>query len=301
MRRILASALAASVIPFGVFATGTPVLTIQTVSRPSSTVPIPVGAQRVTMLTVQFSASCDGGVAIDTLTLHHRGLGNPQDLERIYAMSDGVRRTRTSPMTGRDGVATLRFRGFSIPACRTVSFDIFADVRTDAAATGQHTLQLLTEKDIVTQTPASVVLAPPGVPTVAIPVGKTIGSISVDVLTIPSLKYGSARTLARLKLKADAKDEQAITAIRFTNDGSARDGDLQNLFLETSGHSRLSQTVATLDGDHVRIVLDPPMILRRNEVRVVQLKGDVRASSRRTVGFIIQEPGDVEAHAVTGR
>lgn len=271
-----------------------PLLTVQELSRPSGSVPL--GAQRVPMLTLRMTAACAQDVRVASLTLQHRGLGSPQDIAGVYAFFNGVRRSRSRAPSGRNGTATLTLRGVTVPACGTLSVDILGDVKSTAAPSGEHAFSLVWAGNVVTEPPVPVVLNLAGDAAArTIPVGNAVGTVTADALPLPStLTYGSARTLARLRLTAKEDDRQ-LTAITFVNDGSARDADLQNLFLETSGHTRLSPTLPSLQGDRVRVELQPPLVLRRSEVRLVQLLGDVRASRRKTVRLLIQEPSDIEA------
>ncbi len=276
-------------------------LTVQVVSRPSASVPI--GAQRVTMLTVRFTASCARDVHVAGLKVHHRALGDFRDIERVYAMAGTKRQTRTAPVIGTEGMATLRwFRGLTVKACETISMDIVADFSASAAAAGEHAFAIDSRDDVDADAPVRIVVNPAGAPSVTIPVGAVSGTVTFQYLPLPgTLAYGAARTVARLRLRADSREDQAVSAITFVNEGTARDGDLQNLLLETSGHTILSKTLPALEGDRVRVVLDPPLILTRNGIRQVQLLADIRASRRKTVRLIIQEPGDIEASPVTGR
>ena len=267
-------------------------LIVQVVPRPSASVPI--GAQRVTMLTVRFTASCKRDAHVTSLIVHHKALGSAGDIERVYALMGATRKTKSAPMTG-DGTAMIRFRGMTVRACATTSVDVLADFRADAAAAGQHALTIDTTSDVDADAPVSIVVNPAGTASIMTPVGKPAGVVTSEPLSIPALTYGSARTVARVRLRADTSDDQAISAITFVNDGTARGDDLQNILLETSGHTILSSTVPSLDADRVRVVLYPPLILHRNEVRQVQLLADVRASRRRTVKLQIQEPADIEA------
>jgi hypothetical protein len=285
-----------------VFADDTPVevsplLTVQELSRPGGSVPL--GAQRVPMLTVQLQASCATDVRVESLTLQHQGLGNPQDIAGLYAYSGNVRRSRSVAFRGNQGLATLHLRSVTVPRCGRISLDILGDIRDTAAPSGEHSVSLVRSANVVTNPSVPVLLNLGGQPaTRTIPVASETGSVTAEPLSLPNvLTYGSARTLARLRLKALERDQQ-VTSITFVNDGSARDSDLQNLFLETSGHSRLSPTVPTLTGDRIRIELQPPLIIKRNEVRLVNLKGDVRASRRKTVRLLIQETSDLEAEGL---
>ncbi|MSR86914.1 hypothetical protein EXS70_01955 [Candidatus Peribacteria bacterium] len=295
VRKILPGVLVGlmAMAPMACFADDKSELTVQVVPRPSTSVPI--GAQRVTMLTVRLTASCTRDIHLSSMTLHHKALGDPKDIERVYAVAGATRKTRTVPVTGSEGSARLHFRGMVVRACTTESLDILADFRIDAVRAGEHALAIDTREDVDADAPVKIVLNPAGSTQVTIPVGTPTGTVSAESLNLPgTLTYGSARTVARLRLRADARDMIAVTAITFVNDGTARGDDLQNFVLETSGHTRLAQTVLSLDGDHIRVVLDPPLVLNRNEVRLIQLLADIRASRRRTVRLFIQEPADIE-------
>ncbi len=300
LRRFAAAALFLILVPGPVASAAdadvTPLLTVQELSRPGGSVPL--GAQRVPMLTLRMTASCAKDVHVVSLTLQHQGLGSPQDIAGLSAFFKGVRRSRSAVPSGRRGTATLTLRGVAVPACGTLSVDILGDVKSTAASSGEHAFSVLWAGNVVTDPTVPVVLNLAGdAATRTIPVGNAVGTVTADALPLPStLTYGSARTIARLRLTAKGDDRQ-LTAITFVNDGSARDADLQNLFLETSGHTRLSPTIPALQGDRVRVELQPPLVLRRNEARLVQLLGDVRASRRKTVRLLIQEPGDIEAEA----
>lgn len=273
-----------------------PLLTVQELSRPGGSVPL--GAQRVPMLTLRMTASCATDVHVVSFVVQHRGMGNSGDISSLYALFKGVRRSRGAAPGGKNGIAIIKLRGVTVPACATASIEILGDLKSDAESSGEHAFSLVWAGNVSTEPPVPVVLNLAGEAAArTIPVGVAIGTVTADMLPLPNtLTYGSARTLARLRLKTEGIDQQ-VTAITFINDGSARDADLQNLFLETSGHTRLSPTFPKLDGDRVRVALQPPFVIRRNEVRLVQLLGDVRARRRKTVRLLIQEPGDIEAEA----
>lgn len=269
-------------------------LAVQVLPRPS--VSIPLGAQRVSVLNVRLTASCAQPVFLESLAIHHRGLGNPLDIERMYALHQGVRRTRPAFFRRSDQTATLRFPSFSIGACKTETLDILADFRTDAAAASEHLFSIVDALDVLTQPPVTVVVNPDGVAAVTRPVGESQGTVSAEILDFTApLSYGNARSVARIRLTGDRTKDQRVTAITFVNDGTARGPDLQNFYLETSGHTILSPFIPSLDGDRIRIPLEPPLLIKRNESRLLYLRADIRASRRRTVKFLIQTPGDVEA------
>ncbi len=266
-------------------------LTVQALPRPSASVAL--GASRVPMLTVRLTASCTRDVSVASIAFRHKGLGNPRDIERIYAQKSGMRLTRSVPLTDKQGIGRLQFRGFAVKACATEAIDILADFSPSASAAGEHQLVIESDGDVVTDPPVRVLINPAGI-AVTVPVGQPAGLVSSELLPLPqALTYGSARTAARLRIRGDARNDLHLTSITFTNDGTALNDDVQNLFLETSGHTRLSATVPSLDGDSVRLVVDPPLLIRRNEVRLLQVRADIRASRRKTVILTVEEPSDI--------
>ena len=294
MHRILRGLLLMVLMPLGALAAQEPPLSVQVLPRPTGS--IAIGAQRVPVLSVRMTASCAAAVGVESLTVHHKGLGSARDIERLYALHRGIRRTRTAIFRTSDQTATLRFPSFTIGKCGTETMDIVADFRSDAAAASEHLFSIAGAQDVLTQSPVQVVVNPEGVPTVTRPVGESPGTVTADILENTSpMTYGNARNVARIRLTGDRAKDELVTAITFVNNGSARGADLQNFYLETSGHTILSPFVPSLDGDRVRIVLDPPLLIRRNESRLLYLRADIRASRRRTVQLRIESPGDVEA------
>ncbi len=103
-----------------------------------------------------------------------------------------------------------------------------------------------------------------------------------------------------MRLTGDPRKDQQLLALTLTNGGSARGTDLRSLALYSSANKRLSGVVASLDGDRVRLVMDPPFFLQRSAQYLVEVRADVRASSRRTLALEVDEASDVETRTCTG-
>lgn len=257
---------------------------------------VPPGAQRVTMLDLHFSASCSGDIAVRGVTVTHGGMGDVRDISSVYAMSDGQRISRGRALSSGDGSAMLAFRpAITVPVCGEKNVSIMADFASDAVVTGEHRLSLLAAGDIdargVTVTLEGGADAP-----VRRTVGAEQGSITAEFLPLlVRVTYGDHRTVARLRLTAEGTYDQAVDAITLTNDGSARDTDLQNLALETSR----GQVLARLPSlrDHLApFILTTPLTIERGQVFLLTVRADVRAGRRRTIGFTLEEPGDLFSH-----
>jgi len=257
------------------------------------------GTQRVPMLTLRLTASCTEDVSLESVRAHRRGMGSSSDILALYVMQ-GSRRLVDGRQLSRSGFADLHLRDFTIPACGTEEFLLFADFAQDAAVAGEHWLTVEGAGDIVAAG-AEVTLIRSGVPEKQRTAGGRVrGTIAVEYLhLLQTVRYGEDRTVSRIRLTADGQEDHLIHAITFTNEGSARDADLQGVFLRAGRNRRISAIAEQLDGERVRLTLDPPLPLRKNQTKLFELQADVRAGRRRTLQFIIEEPSDIETEAAT--
>lgn len=266
-------------------------LTVDAVSSRSAT--IPPGAQRVEMLVLEASADCSGDVSIETITVQRRGLGLNSDIASVYAVQRGKRISSSRTISNKDGTIPLNVQGLRIPACTNERISILADFTTNASAAGEHRLELQNIDAF-----GSTVRIQKRISTVNSTVrtsGRSVGTISVAYLKLNSrVRFGSRQVISRFTLSADTENNHSITAITFTNLGSASDADLQNIFIDFRNR-RVSQEVDQLDRDTVRIVFDPPQILEKNQTLSFSLRADVRASRSRTIQFLIEEESDIES------
>lgn len=254
---------------------------------------VPPGAQRVSMLSLSFEASCDADIMVRGITLRHRGQGASADIAAVYALSGGRRVTAGRSIASRDGRVHLPLRDVVIPACGSMQFVIAADYAADAAVAGEHRFVVASASDIdAPDAMVSLVQSTAGQPMVStgVPVG------SVDIAYLPLHRrplYGTDRTLARIQLTADGRSDLQILSVTLTNDGSARDDDLQRLSVQSTGAKTLTDTVASMDGDIVHLMFVPPLQMNKNSTKLLELHGDVRASRRRTIDFVVKESSDI--------
>lgn len=261
---------------------------------------IPQGTQRVPMLTVTLSASCDGDITISSMQIQHRGKGDSSDILRIYAM-DGNRRLSRSATFDDDAEATLRFRNWTLTACSSKTLKIFADISPNASAGAEHILSIVSNSAIEAgDASVSVSTVQSSEHTRLTPSSSGIISVSYPSLNT-TVTYGSNRIVGRIRLSADTGDDHLIHAITLTNDGKARNADLTNIRLESSNRAVISSLAPFLDGETVRLTFDPPLLLGRNEEKVFLIKANVKASRRQTIRFLIEEPGDIESASANKR
>ena len=262
---------------------------------------VPPGSQRVPMSSFVFSASCQSDVLVEGMQVYHRGLGAQQDVLSVYALVDGRRLGRARSITNRDGRVFLRFRRFIIPACGTSTVVLYANFSASASVAGEHRLELRSESDVLASVPVFLRRSSTNDRFVRTS-GRTVGSVAFEYVDLTSpIRYGRNRLVSRFRLEADRTDHHLIRSIRMRNLGSAQGMELQNLFLESNRRERLTRVTPFLDGDFVQLVFDPPFLLKKSHKKLFGLRADVRAKSRKTIQFVIEEPGDIDAVTVRGR
>jgi len=266
-------------------------LTVQ-VTQPAVSGSIPLGAQRVPMLTVALKAACTSDVTLRSIRVSHSGLGSTTDIERVYAVDANRRVSRAAGLTRNPAEALLRFGSFKIPACQTKTLNIVADYSPTADVQSEHALSIGSFDAIYADTEdIGGNVETRTQPTRVAPT--TQGTVEVEYLPqLSSVLYGPNRTLLRMRLTAEG-DDVLIRSITLTNDGKARDADLKNLSLGTRTGT-LSNTLATMDGDKAVFTFDPPLLIEKGQDRQLQLNADVRASRKKTIDFEVGEPGDID-------
>lgn len=253
------------------------------------------------MLRLSLAASCSGDVTVRGITVTHGGMGALRDIASVYVLEDGRRLSRGRALSSRDGTVTLSLRpALVVPACGKKEIAIASDFAADAAVMGEHALALASPDGIDAQG-ASVALADEGVTAVLRTAGVEQGSVTAEFLPLlQRVTYGDRRTVARLRVTAEGGYDQEISAMTLTNDGSARDSDLQNLTLETARGEVLARS-PSLDDHRAVFSLAAPLLLKSGEEKLLTVRASVRAGRRRTIDFLLEEAGDLIARRARSR
>ncbi len=264
---------------------------------------IPQGAQRVDFLTLRLAASCDAPVRLESVTLRHWGLGASADIESLALWNGSVRVSPSVSPDRKTGDVTLRPRRLEIPACQTLVLVARARIAEDAAPGGEHGYALHSADDLRTASPVRVTITSPQTPapgSVAPSVDRN-AQIAVTMLPVTgSVTYGAGRTVARFQIKAEGSSTQRMTRLTLTNQGSAKDADLRNLVLLNGKNEPVSEILPKLTGDTATFVFDPPIDFEGSETRLFKVRADVRASRKRTIDFMVEDPSDVETQVCPG-
>lgn len=259
---------------------------------------IPAGAQRVEFLHLVATASCERDARVQEITVHHRGLGSLEDIEGLSVWIGDRRVSRSIAPARPSGSAVLRPRLIVVPKCQSVEISIRGDFSPEASPAAEHVFSL-SQDDVRTDGDVSVVTgakAPASL--TVIPAENSEISVSMISVSTP-VSFGPQRIVARMAVESTGNRDQKLISIMLTNDGSATGMDLQNLVLLNTRRERISSVLPSLSGDTATFVLNPSLVLQSGDERVLSVAADVRASRRRTIRFLVEEPSDVQAVVCT--
>ncbi len=259
---------------------------------------VPRGANGVTMLSVDLSASCADDVVLNDITLLHRGFGEETDITGLYAAADGARVTRKRTIDSQAQTAEVRFtKPFVIPACQTKTLDIMADFSTSASSYAEHNISVELATDVESNA-RSVTGAFPIMGNTFRVAAVTAGTITINYKSVsPStVKVGDDKaTLGRFEISTNSIEDQTLYSITIHNDGSVNDGDLSNLMIRKSDGTVLSNTVAVFEGDYATFTFNPPFTILQGDKITLEVVGDVLGGASDTAKFEIEETSDIFA------
>lgn len=264
--------------------------------EPKAIVSVARGASRVPFATLNITAPCDAPepLVLHSLKIRHEGLGAVSDIEGVYVLDGLLRQSRLHTLDRKLQTAVIRLRPVTIQPCDRKTLVLAGNLASDATAASEH--RFIVDEVLGAYGSASLSVMPASMreatPTRVAPVDVEAPLLTPRPLS-RRINYGTARTLARFLLSA-GKDDLVITAMTFENSGSASDADLQNLRIVNAKGTVLTDVQPSLEGDRVRFTFSPPLSLERSIELLLEIRGDVRSSIRRTVDLRLTEESDIE-------
>lgn len=257
------------------------------------------GSQRIEMLRLRITADCISDVEIESISVQRRGLGANNDIAALYVSHRGTRISREREISRRDGSVDLSFRNFMISACDSEDLSIVANYASTASPAGEHRIEL--RKIDAGNSHVRIEKVSGNFSQIQRTATRSVGQIAVDYLRVSKpVRFGSKQLLSRFTLEADSRDSHLIKTITFTNNGSATNEDLQNLYIEFRSR-RISSVARYLKNDRAVFTFDPPLQISKNQKLKFGLRADVRASRSRTIQLVIEEPSDIISEPYSSR
>ncbi len=277
--------------PFSASAAGGQ-LTVAVSAPTQAKITIAKGAQRVPMLSLDLTASCDDDIRITSIGLQHHGMGKASNIRGVYFSDASRRLSRSTTFDRATSLASTRFSNLLIARCDTVHMDLLVDFSPHADAGSEHAIDIV--KNMIQSSAAGVTVTQDTTKqTIALsPVSAPI--LEMSFLGSPSrVSFGLYRTVARLQIRNVSSDAIEIKKLTLTNNGTARDYDLRSLSLESTKGDHISEVQPHMRAHAVSFFFDPYFRLDRGDTKVLILKADVWGSQLKTMQFVIEENGDV--------
>lgn len=271
----------------GPVATGSGLMVSLNAATPAA-ISVPTNGTRVPFAKYNLTASNDGNVIVDAITLKRSGLSNYSAFSgtgKVWMEKDGVRITSQKTMSSNDEVILTFTPALSINAGQTVSLDVLASLN---AATGNAALSIVS---------ASAISAGKASITGSFPVAGNL--MSFTDYSVAQVKFDGADGTKTLKVgdtKADfgsfdlsfatTSKDVIFKAITLKNTGAE---DLAkstaNLYLEKNG-TVISNTAA-VDGRYATFTLNNGgLLLEKGDNITVKVKGDVMAKENTSTSTI---------------
>jgi len=254
---------------------------------------IPRGATRVVLLPLHLQASCGADVRVWRMRLKLTGLGNAQDVKRIYLLKGFRRLHRPVKINSNDREVMVRLRNLVVPACQTVRVNVAVDFSREAAVGGQFYFELRSKDDIFSTASETIGNFPiRTVPRRSSITPQPVGQVTIKFLPISSIRPIRNELLAKFRIKADIEANQILRAITLTNKGTAKNDDLRNLYITRLNGRALTPVIPKMDGDSVTLRFANPYFIKRGQRLLFQLRGNAYTRNK-TVSFTLEDPSDL--------
>jgi hypothetical protein len=273
-------------------------LTVALASNTPASASIPAGGDGdpvtslVPFASFNFTASDDGSVIVEDITLTKIGVGNRDGLGKVYIYSDNERLTRGRTLN-TDGEVTFGLDHI-ISAGDTETLTVRADISGDRQS-GNYGFAIQQAGDI--ETGGALVSGSfpiqGNIMSLADVESATISGSMNDGNDLNDLKVGEQeQALVDLEIVEESGEESVLVySIAFTNRGSVDMKDLSNFILVVDG-----ETVAELessDSDYLVMELDEPYEVENRENFI--LKADIDRGAGDTVRFELDDITDIMA------
>jgi hypothetical protein len=259
---------------------------------------LPKGAQGVTMLTLDLTASCDDSVQINGITLLHEGFGDETDISGVYAAINGARISRKRTIDSQEQTAPLHFtKTLVVDPCKTVTVDFAADFTTSAVTASEHGMAVELASDFTSNAKAVTGNFPIRGNQFRV-AAVTSGTVSVTYRTISpdEVEVGDkVVVIGKFEVATDSVEDQTIYSMTFEQNSTVGDGDVINVKVRRSDGTVLTNTVAQFVGDFATVVFDPPFTILEGDKVTFEVVSDITGGAGDSIIIHFEESSDLFA------
>ena len=270
-------------------------LTIALSSDTPASASVPSYSSLVPFVTVNMTASNDGDVTVNDLTLTRFGTGATTDFDGGY-LYDGLNRLTTKrSVSASDNTVTFNSIGMVISAGKTKSVTLRMDANRSAVKSGNHGFRIATASSVKTNG-ASV--------SGSFPVSGNIMTYSTTEAGTVTLTGGGSGggnrkigetnvILGQFDIANNDKEIVNIYHIKLKQDGDAGNSAVNNLNLDIDG--TIVATGVSMVDRYVDFVLATPFELKKSKTVTATIRGDVITDINKTVQLYLSITPDFDA------
>ncbi|MEK7630480.1 MAG: peptidoglycan-binding domain-containing protein [Patescibacteria group bacterium] len=275
-------------------------LSVSAGTQPQATLAVQ-SAINVPFTRVRFTASSDGDVVVNSLTVERTGLMNDAVFSGIILLDEqGVRLGLSKTLNSNH--QTILTEPFTVKAGQTremtIAGDMVASLSSYAGQAGTLSLAAVNTSAVVNGS------LPLTGTTQTINSSLTVGSATLDNGSIepgssPTKEVGTTGyTFSSIKVTAGSAEDMELRSMRFNQSGSASKEDLANVVMVDKDGKTYTPIVSS-DGKYYTGVFNPPLQIKKGEQTEISLKGDIVSGSNRTIKFDLYRYSDVVVRGKT--
>lgn len=261
-------------------------LTVSLASDTPVSATIPSNATRVVFTKFNVTASNDGPVTIQSITVKRTGVGDPSELSKVYIYEGDTRLTTGKTINASTNEAQFTNINLEVPAGTTKTLSIVANIDN---ATGNHALGIESASAITTD-------------------GATVsGSFPIrgNTMSLSSTSAGSADVESSgsdYTRRTGQTDVEVGSFTVYVN--STEDAEFRGITLYNSGRDVLSNLElwrgstkvadGVKNGSYFTFTLDTPYSIEKGQSASFTVKGDVSGRSDDTATLYVRYSTDVD-------
>ncbi|MCX6785466.1 MAG: hypothetical protein NTZ18_01275 [Candidatus Komeilibacteria bacterium] len=261
----------------------------------------PLSATSVPLMKFTLTASSDGPITVNTLSVKRFGVGASSDFNYLYLYDGATRLTNGKTLNSTTNVAQFVNIGLVVPAGTTKTLTLSADIATctttTACAAGDYSYFQILATDI-TATGTVNGSFPLSSSTVTLG-SQSAGTIKVEkdgTLSNPSVGQLNSR-IAQFKLTAGTGEDLTISRISLYEGGTLNNAYLANLKLYQNT-TLLASVASVNDKGYVVFNLATPYTLTKNTNRVFYVTADLGGSARNSDTIITYVDQTTDVYAI---
>jgi len=268
-------------------------LTVSSTSQPAASL-APQSAARVPYTNFRVTASSDGAVTLNSVTVERGGLGNNAVFSGIVLLDENGQQLGLSRTLNSNNQATVG-EAVVIPAGQTRTFTVAGNMAASLTAYAGQVVGL----NVIAVNSSGTVSGSLPISGAAHTINATLslGSVTVargidDPNSIASKEVGTTGyTFSAARLTAGSAEKVRVHSIRFNQSGSGSSSDLANVMVIFDGTTYTP--VVSSDGKYYTASFGSGIVIDKGLNKELKIVADIESGSGRTIAFDVYRLTDV--------